>query len=58
MEPTSPGSRGKATEVGFVSQLKVLSEAHEKPPEDGGTRNSANVGEWIEAKTTKKVMSK
>jgi hypothetical protein len=37
---------------------RTLSEALQKPPEGGGMWKSAKVGEGIEAKTTKKVVSK
>jgi transposase len=39
-------------------QQRELSEALKKPPPDGGMWNSPKVGEWIEAKTGKKVASK
>ncbi len=39
-------------------QQRELSEALKKPPEDGGMWNSRKVGEWIEDKTGKKVVSK
>jgi hypothetical protein len=38
--------------------MGALSEALQKPPEDRWMWNSAKVREWIEAKTTKKVVSK
>ena len=39
-------------------QQRELSEALKKPPPDGGMWNSRKVGEWIEDKTGKKVVSK
>jgi transposase len=41
-----------------LDQQRELSEALKKPPQDGGMWNSRKVGEWIEDKTGKKVVSK
>jgi len=39
-------------------QQRELAEVLRKPPPDGGMWNSRKVGEWIEAKTAKAVVSK
>jgi transposase len=52
----NPGARDRALLT--AEQREELAEALRKPPEDGGMWNSRKVGEWIEAKTVKKVVSK
>ena len=52
----NPGARERALLT--VEQREELAEALKEPPPDGGMWNSRKVGEWIEAKTTKKVVSK
>jgi hypothetical protein len=44
--------------LALFRKQRTLSKALQRPPEDGGMWNSAKVGEGIEAKTTKKVVSK
>src|SRR3954454_16788475 len=52
----NPGASERALLT--VEQREELAEALKEPPPDGGMRNSHKVGEWIEVKTTKKVVSK
>ena len=52
----NPGAKERALLT--VEQQEELREALKKPPPDGGMWNSPKVGEWIEAKTGKKLASK
>jgi transposase len=52
----NPGARDRALLT--ADQRQELAEALKKPPEDGGMWNSRKVGEWIEAKTGRAVVSK
>ena len=52
----NPGARERA--LLSAEQREELTEALRKPPEDGGMWNSRKVGEWIEAKTGRAVVSK
>ena len=52
----NPGARDRA--LLDQARQRELAQALRKPPEDGGMWNSGKVGEWIEAKTGKKVASK
>jgi transposase len=52
----NPGARDRA--LLSAEQQHELARALTKPPPDGGMWNSRKVGEWIEAKTAKKVVSK
>jgi transposase len=52
----NPGAKERALLT--AEQREELAEALKEPPPDGGMWNSRKVGEWIEAKTTKKVVSK
>jgi len=52
----NPGAKERA--LLSADQQEELKEALKKPPPDGGMWNSRKVGEWIEDKTGKKVVSK
>jgi len=52
----NPGARERA--LLSAEQREELAEALKESPPDGGMWNSRKVGEWIEAKTTNKVVSK
>jgi transposase len=52
----NPGAKERA--LLSAEQQEELREALKKPPPDGGMWNSPKVGEWIEAKTGKKLASK
>jgi transposase len=53
-----PEALGDRRHQNNLDQQRELSEALKKPPQDGGMWNSRKVGEWIEDKSGKKVVSK